>query len=308
MDLKQLRQVTVLAETLNFRSAAERMHMAQPPLSVSIRRLEEELGVRLFDRSRAGVKLTPAGKSVLEHARRTLFHADQFRQAASLAGGGHVGTLRVEYVASSTIRLLPRAIARFRHRFPGVELHLSEANTDAIMLALHNGRSDVGIVRYPTPNHPVVAVTVLERNRYVMALPLGHPKASRARLQLADFRDEPFIFPSQAEGSAAYMSTLLACQRAGFMPRIVQQAAHAQSIMALVEGGLGVALVPDIWANLAPRAVAFKQLAGMQQEVTGLAFACRREEEQAALVANFRASVLAALAQPQPAGRKPRRR
>lgn len=292
MDLKQLRQVLVLAETLNFRAAAERLHMAQPPLSVSIRKLEEEIGAQLFDRSRAGVRLTAVGKGVLEHARRTLYHAEQFRQTARLAVGGHVGTLRIDYVASSTIRLLPHAIAHFRAAYPTVDLHLLEGSTDAIMLALHDGRTDVGIVRYPTSNVPSVAMTTLQRNRYVAALPTNHPKAGKTRLRLIDLRDEPFIFPSREQGSSgAYMSALLACQRAGFMPNIVQQATHAQSIVALVESGLGVALVPDIWENLAARTMVFKRLVDMRDDDTGLAFACRREEQEAALITNFRASV-----------------
>lgn len=292
MDLKQLRQVLVLADTLNFRAAAERLHMAQPPLSVSIRKLEEEMGAQLFDRSRAGVKLTAVGKAVLEHARRTLHHAEQFRQAAQLAVGGHVGSLRVDYVASSTIHLLPRAIAGFRAAYPTVDLHLNEGNTDAIMLALRDGRTDVGIVRYPTPTVATVAMTTLQRDRYVVALPTSHRLARRARLKLGDLRREPFIFPSREQGSSgAYMSALLACQQAGFVPDIVQQATHAQSIVALVESGLGVALVPDIWENLAARTVVFKRLADMRNDDTGLAFACRREEQEAALVVNFRASV-----------------
>lgn len=295
MDLKQLRQLLVLAETLNFRGAAERLHMAQPPLSVSIRKLEDEIGARLFDRSRAGVKLTAAGRTVLEHARRTLFHAEQFRQAARLAAGGHVGTLRIGYVASSTIRLLPRALAHFRVAHPGVDLHLREASTDAIMLSLRDGGTDVGIVRYPTPTVASVTTLALQRDRYVAALPMAHPKAARLRLRLADLRDEPFIFPSRDEGSAAYLSALLACRRAGFTPNIVQQAAHAQSIVALVEGGLGVALVPDIWEDLAPRAVAFKRLVGMQDDEIGLALACRHDEHEAALITNFRASLLQAV-------------
>lgn len=291
MDLKQLRQVLVLAETLNFRSAAERLHMAQPPLSVSIRKLEDEIGAQLFIRSRAGVKLTAVGKGVLEHARRALYNAEQFRQVARLAVGGHVGTLRVEYVASSTVHLLPRAIAHFRAAYPGVDLQLVEGSTDAIMLALRDGRTDVGIVRYPTANVPSVALTTLQRDRYVAALPIGHPKAAKTRLKLVDLRDEPFIFPSPEQGSAAYMSALLACQRAGFMPNIVQQATHAQSIVALVESGLGVALVPDVWQNLAPRSMSFRRLVGMKDDHTGLAFACRREEQDAALITNFRASL-----------------
>jgi DNA-binding transcriptional LysR family regulator len=291
VDLKQLRQVLVLAETLNFRKAAERLHMAQPPLSVSIRKLEEEIGAQLFERSRTGVRLTVVGKGVLEHARKALFHAEQFRQSASLVAGGHVGSLRVDYVASSTIRLLPRALAHFRTAYPGVDLQLQEGSTDAIMTALRDGRTDVGIVRYPTPSVPSVAITHLQRNRYVAALPVAHPLASKARLKLVDLRGEDFIFPSREQGSAAYLSAMLACQRAGFMPNIVQQAAHAQSIVALVESGLGVALVPDIWENLALRAVEFKRLAGMHDDEIGLAFACRREEEDAALVKHFRSSL-----------------
>lgn len=292
MDLKQLRQVLMLAETLNYRAAAERLHMAQPPLSVSIRKLEEELGTPLFDRSRAGVKLTAAGNAVLEHARRTLHHAEQFRQAAQLAVGGHVGTLRIEYVASSTIHLLPRAIAHFRAAYPTVDLQLLEGNTDAIMQALRDGRTEVGIVRYPTLNVPSVALTTVQRDRYVAALPANHPKARKVRLRLSDLRNEPFIFPARVQGPGAYMSALLACQSAGFMPNIVQQATHAQSIVALVESGLGVALVPDVWEQLAARTMVFRRLVGMRDGATGLAFACRREEKDAALIGNFRTSVL----------------
>jgi DNA-binding transcriptional LysR family regulator len=291
VELRQLRQVLVLAETLNYRAAAERLHMAQPPLSVSIRKLEEEIGTPMFDRSRAGVKLTAAGRAVLEHARRTLYHAEQFRQAAQLAIGGHVGTLRIEYVASSTIKLLPTAIAHFRAAYPMVDLQLLEGSTDSIMRALRDGRTDVGIVRYPTPNVPSVAMTTLQRDRYVAALPARHPKATKGRLKLSDLRDEPFIFPAREQGSGAYMSALLACQSAGFMPNIVQQATHAQSIVALVESGLGVALVPDVWEHLAARTVVFRNLMGMRNDMTGLALACRREEQDAVLIANFRESV-----------------
>jgi DNA-binding transcriptional LysR family regulator len=286
-----MRQVLVLAETLNYRAAAERLHMAQPPLSVSIRKLEEEIGTPLFDRSRAGVRLTAAGRAVLEHARRTLYHAEQFRQSAQLAVGGHVGTLRIEYVASSTIRLLPRAIAHFRAAYPVVDLQLLEGSTDSIMRALRDGRTDVGIVRYPTLNVPSIAMATLQRDRYVLALPAGHPKAARAGLKLGDMRDEPFIFPAREQGSGAYMAALLACQGAGFMPNIVQQATHAQSIVALVESGLGVALVPDVWEHLAARSVVFRNLVGMGSNTTGLALACRQGEQDAVLIANFRASV-----------------
>lgn len=291
MNLKQLNQFVVLAETLNFRVAAARLNMAQPPLSVSIRLLEEEIGERLFERSTGGVRLTVVGKNVLEHARRTLFHAEQFRHSAQLVAGGQIGSLRINFVASSTFRLLPRAIAHFRAHHPRVDLRLSEAGTNAIMVGLRDGLIDIGLVRYPTPNHPSVATVIVENNHYVAALPANHPKAAKARLRLSDLRDEPFIMPSPLEGSAAYMSMMHACWHAGFVPNIVQEASQAQTIVALVEGGLGVALVPNLWQHLAPRAVAFRRLYAMPKATLGLAFACRKEEEDAVLLRAFRHSV-----------------
>jgi DNA-binding transcriptional LysR family regulator len=294
MNLKQLNQFVVLAETLNFRSAAMKLNMAQPPLSVSIRNLEEDIGQRLFQRSTKGVQLTSVGKSVLEHARRTIFHADQFRHAAQLAAGGQVGSLRINFVASSTLRLLPRAIIHFRASHPKVNLHLLEASTDSIMIGLRDGVLDVGLVRSPTPTYPSVMTVLIEQNHYIAALPKNHPMAFNARLRLIDLRDEPFILPSPKDGSAAYMSMMLACQQAGFTPHIVQEASHAQTILALVESGLGVALVPNPWKDLVPRDVVFISLEGMPTSEMGIAFACRKKEEHGALVQEFRKSVEAA--------------
>jgi len=291
MNLKQLNQFVVLAETLNFHSAALKLNMAQPALSVSIRHLEEDIGQRLFQRSTKGVQLTEVGKSVLEHARRTLFHADQFRDAARLVAGGQIGSLRVNFVASSTLRLLPKAIIHFRSGHPQVSLRLLEASTDSIMIGLRDGVIDVGLVRSPTPTYPTVMTTLIERNHYVAALPKNHLMASKEQLHLSDLRDEPFILPSPKDGSAAYMSMMLACQHAGFTPHIVQEASHAQTILALVESGLGVALVPNLWKDLVHRDVVFVRLEEMPANEMGIAFACRREEEHGVLVREFRKSV-----------------
>src|SRR4051812_45877773 len=107
MSLRQMQQFAVLAETLNFRRAAERLHMAQPPLSVSIRRLEEELGTPLLVREKRGVRLTAAGEAVLAHARQVTFHVDQLRKAAASASGGTAGRLRIAFVGSAAYSLFP---------------------------------------------------------------------------------------------------------------------------------------------------------------------------------------------------------
>ena len=295
MNLKQLHQFVVLSETLSFTKAAARLNMSQPPLSVSIRLLEDEIGERLLQRTTGGVTLTAVGQSLIEHARRTLFHAEQFRQTARMVAGGQVGKLRVSFVASSTISLLPRAIAHFRADHPLVDLRLSEAGTNAIMAGLQDGLIDIGLVRSPTPNYPSVATVIVQDNHYVAALPENHPKAQKVNLRLADLVHEPFIMPSPLDGSATYMSMMHACSQAGFVPNIVQEASQAQTIVALVESGLGVALVPNLWQHLAPRAVKFRELKGMAKASLGLAVAYRKEEENAVLLRAFRRSVEASV-------------
>ena len=287
MNLKQLQQFVVLSETLSFTKAAARLNMSQPPLSVSIRLLEDEIGERLLQRTTGGVTLTAVGQSLIEHARRTLFHAEQFRQTARMVAGGQVGNLRSSFVASSTISLLPRAIAHFRADHPMVDLRLSEAGTNVIMAGLLDGLIDIGLVRSPAPNYPSVATVIVQDNHYVAAL--------KVNLRLADLADEPFIMPSPLDGSATYMSMMHACAHAGFVPNIVQEASQAQTIVALVESGLGVALVPNLWQHLAPRAVKFRALKGMPKASLGLAVAYRKEEENAVLLQAFRRSVEAAV-------------
>lgn len=300
MNLKQLKQFVVLAEALNFRIAAERLNMAQPPLSVSIRLLEEEIGQRLFDRSTGGVRLTAVGAGVLEHARRSLYHAEQVRHSAQLVAGGQMGSLRISFVPSSTVRLLPRSIAHFRERHPKVDLRLSEAGTNAIMEGLQDGLIDIGLVRFPTPNLPSVSATIVEANHYIAALPANHPKADKPRLRLSDLKNEPFVMPSPLDGTASYMSMMHTCWHAGFVPNIVQEASHAMTIVALVESGLGVALVPDVWQHLSPRNVEFRRLWGLPKNEIGLAFACRKAEEDAVLLQAFRRSVAAAVGSAAP--------
>src|SRR5690606_26696628 len=149
MDFRHLKQFVVLAETLNFRKAAEKLHMSQPPLSVSIRKLEAELGVELFLRGKDGVKLTESGEAALADARRALFHAGQFKQAAVAASTGEGGVLRVGFVGSATHAILPDILSRFRQRYPKVQLVLREATSIRIVQELADESLGVGVVRVP---------------------------------------------------------------------------------------------------------------------------------------------------------------
>ncbi len=149
LDLKRIHQFVILAETLNFRRAAERLNMAQPPLSVSIRKLEEELGTRLFMRGAGGVSLTLSGQAILKEARQLLFHGSQLRETAKGVRDGTGGALQVGFVGSTTYGLLQKLLPLFCAEYPGVELVLREATSVGILQQLEDKALDVGLVRVP---------------------------------------------------------------------------------------------------------------------------------------------------------------
>ncbi|MBN9428077.1 MAG: LysR family transcriptional regulator [Burkholderiales bacterium] len=283
MDLKRIRHFVVLAETLSFRKAAERLHMTQPPLSVSIRKLEEALGVRLFERTPTGVLLTPSGHAALAEARRLLFHGTQFETAAQRAFDGTGGVLRIGFVGSTIHGLLQRLLTRYRAEQPGVELVLREATSTRIIEQIENETLDIGLVRTPLLHGSLIELLPLETDQFVAALPLGHRLAKRRKLALADLADEAFVMYSPAEGAGLHSAAMLACQQRGFLPRTTQQAAQIQTVLALVESGLGVALVPSVMQSFVRPGFVYRRLTDMPPSAAiGLALAWRPEIENAA--------------------------
>ncbi|KRB85521.1 LysR family transcriptional regulator [Sphingomonas sp. Root710] len=259
MELRLLHYFVTLAETSNFHRAAERLHISQPPLTVAIRKLEQELGAPLFDRNPRGVTLTAAGEAALEPARATLAQAEQVRQAAKQGVAGERGRLTIGFVGSATFALLPRLIEPFRRKYPAVELILNEGNSLEIQNKVEAGSLDLGLVRLPLQRSSKVTTAVVERDQLVAALPNSHPLARKRRLDLRQLADEPFIVHSEV--SILRATTVAACQNAGFVARIVQEAVQLQTILSLVQSGLGVALVPAKAQRFAPDRVTLVPLA-----------------------------------------------
>lgn len=258
MDLRQLRYFSTLADTMNFHRAAERLNISQPPLTVAIRKLEEELGARLFDRESLGVRLTDAGRAALPVARATLEQAALVRDAVVQGGQGKRGIISVGFVGSAVSAALPRIVPVFRARFPDVDLRLEEMTSVAIGEALVARQLDVGLVRLPLMKPDAFDITVIERDLLVAALPNTHPLAQRQSLSLGHLADEPLIL----HGSVSVLRSvvLLACQRAGFAPRIAQEATQVQTVLSLVQSGLGIALVPSAMARTVPEGVCLMPL------------------------------------------------
>lgn len=149
MDLRQLRHFVTLAHTLNYRQAAEQLHMSQPPLSQSIRKLEDDLGVQLFERDRRGTVLSGAGRAALESAKLALYHARQVQAVSQATASGELGRLHIGFIGSATFSLIPKLVQAFRAAYPAIDLVLTESTTREICAQVASGDFDAGLLRYP---------------------------------------------------------------------------------------------------------------------------------------------------------------
>lgn len=283
MDLRRIRNFNVLAETLNFSRAAERLHIAQPALSVSIQKLESQLGTKLFERTSTGVKLTATGEAALVDARRMLYHGEQLMRTARDAAAGTGGRLRIGFVGSTIYSVLPKLIPAFRSQYPNVEVVLSEATSTRILSMLRDDAIDVGIVRTPLLQANGATLHVLRRDRFVAALPVSHSLASRESLRLEELAGEPFVMYSATDAAGLHASAMAACEAAGFMPDVTQVATQVATMLALVASGLGVALVPEVARSDRTLSVRYLDLQDQMPAVeTTLALAWHVESESPA--------------------------
>ncbi|WP_254924464.1 LysR substrate-binding domain-containing protein [Bordetella genomosp. 4] len=242
MELRQLRYFAVLAEELNFTRAAARLHISQPPLSLQIAQLERELDVRLFDRNNRRVALTEAGAAFLNDVRLTLGRLADATLRARDVEQGMAGRIEIGLSGSHFMGPVPALIARYTQRHPQVSVLLNEMNPAAQLEALRGHRIDVSISRTKVDDD-VLQSMPLWSDPVMAALPRGHALSNRRRLKLADLADETFVMLRQ-ETSGFARALAQACAQAGVALRVAQTVAEVPAQLALVEAGLGVALVP----------------------------------------------------------------
>ena len=250
IETRLLRQFIAVAEELHFHKAAERLHMAQPPLSQAISRLEEKLDLSLFTRNKREVKLTPAGSSFLQTAYRTLTELEQGIEHARQVSRGIAGMLTVTSVSIACYDPLLNALRRFRQIYPAVQLVIREMPSSSQARALAAKEADIAFMRKLPFAAQHVESRLLFEEAIVMALPLDHPKAHCGSIDLRDCADEDFVFTPQALGSGYHSQLIGLCEAAGFYPNVVQEAAQLHTLIGLVSCGFGVALVPESIARL----------------------------------------------------------
>jgi DNA-binding transcriptional LysR family regulator len=284
VELRQLRYFVAVAEELHFRRAAARLHISQPPVSQQIRALEEELGCQLLARTRRRVELTPAGAAFLRDARAMLAELDVAAATARAIDAGQVGVLRVNFVGSALLSIVPGTVQRFRRARPGVEVEVRERSTVEQLRALGSGVVDVALVRPPIEPDPALRTEVVMRERTIAAIPEGHPLAALRRVPLRRLAGESLVlFPRpQAPG---YHDLLIGRMAAtGVSPHVVQYAPEMLTIIGLVAAGIGVSPVPASVAALALPGVEYRPLSGAPD--TELV-AVTRAEDESALVSAF---------------------
>ena len=266
MDTRRLRYFMAVAEELHFGRAARRLNISQPPLSMQIRGLENELGTALFDRDRRHVALTDAGRVLLAEARKILPQWDQARTAVRRAGRGEVGRLAIGFITPVEYNLLPSLLAAFRRRYPSVLLTLREAMSDQQLNELESGVLDIGLMTAPV-DRPSIASHPVWRERVIVAIPGRHRLARSPSVSVRSLIDEPFIMFPRSIAPALYDEVLQFCRRAGFSLNIVQEAAQSQTIISLVSAGIGLAILPASIRGLRRAGVAYRPIGGRAPSV-----------------------------------------
>lgn len=260
MEFRHLYSFLVVAEEQNFTRAALRLHVAQPPLSKRIRELEDELGVRLFERSTRKVALTEAGHSFHRHISALPAFLEEAVQAARRAHRGETGVLRIGYTGRASQSQLPGLMSRLRQAYPDVVLDLfGPATTGALKIKLLEDELDVALCFLPidAPGLETRETTEIE---FAIALPVDHPLARQAVVRPEEIQDEPFVAYPSGKGFHLRMAMEAICRDAGFIPHVIRESEASQSLLCQIAAGIGVGLIPMETAGLNIEGVVFRPL------------------------------------------------
>jgi DNA-binding transcriptional LysR family regulator len=261
MEINQLRAFLAVAEELHFGRAAERLHVAQPPLSRTIKQLENELGTRLLDRNTRSVKLTSSGRALIAPATEVMDALRRAEDAVRMADDGESGLVRIAFAGVSTHSLVARLARQVRSQRPGIQIELSSQNyAQPAMAKLVQGDMDLAFGRWDVIPHGISSRVVM-RDSLVMAIPDTHRLAGVRRLSIGKLAEEFFISLPAYEGAVLPDRLRRLAHDSGFVPNIVQVAPDTQTALALVSAEVGCHLtLASVAANSTDPHVAFVPL------------------------------------------------
>lgn len=252
METRLLKYFSVLAEELHFGKAAKKLHISQPPLSRQIKGLEEELGVRLFNRTKRNVQLTAYGE-YLKHESYKLFNQlDVMKNHLQLMKYGAVGQIKIGYVGDFMHSVFPDILSELKHEYPKIDTILLESDTESQISSLRTGLIDIGFIRTPIEVKDII-INPIYKETFSLILSKSHPLSSRKKIPLRELADEPYIGFSPKCPPPLSKSVMSICNRVGFSPKVIHKALQINSIVKLVENNIGYSIIP-----IGPKAV-FKE-------------------------------------------------
>src|SRR6266478_1475742 len=244
MELRQIRSFLSIAETLHFGRTAEMIHLSQPALSLQIRALEDEIGVRLFERNRRKTALTAAGVAFREDATGALLRLDQAVHKAKLAAKGKLGVLRTGFISTAGNEIVPTIIRQFRGLNAEVEFSLRNILTTDQIQMLEAGSLDIGFLRLPIGGHSELEVVTVHREPFMLVVPSSHKLAKRKRVRLREAAGQDFVMYERTYAPGFHDSIFGILRDAGIVPNVSQTAGEIPTLIALVDSGMGITILP----------------------------------------------------------------
>jgi len=293
MELRQIRSFLSIAETLHFGRTAELIHLSQPALSLQIKALEEEVGVRLFERNRRKTTLTAAGLAFRDDAAAALSQLEQAMRSARLAANGKLGLLRIGFISTVGSEIVPNIVRQFRELNPGVEFSLRAIPTADQVQMLESGSLDIGFFRLPIGGHSALEVVTVHRERFVLVVPASHKLAKRKRVRLSEVAGQNFVLYERTYAPGFHDLIFGMLRDARIVPNISQTAAELSMLISLVDAHMGVAILPlSAVKHSVASVVACDILDRIPMSEIGMAV---RKGTRAQVVDNFRSFALKSL-------------
>jgi DNA-binding transcriptional LysR family regulator len=244
MEIRHIKSFLTVAETLHFGKSSRLLHVSQPALSLQIKALEEELGVKLLDRDRQGTKITQAGLVFKAAAAKIMEELKVACRQTQWTAAGKLGLIRLGFISTAGEEIVPTLIRRFRKQYPQVEFSLRAVLTNDQPELIKNGMLDVGFLRLPIDIPDSIEIIPVHREPFVAIFPLGHPLACKEGIRLRDLRGEKFVMYERAFAPGYHDLVLGILSRAGVIPEVTQTASEMSTIVSLVDSGMGVAVLP----------------------------------------------------------------
>jgi DNA-binding transcriptional LysR family regulator len=245
MDIRQLKYFAAVAEHLNFTEASRQMFVAQSAVSQQIAELEKQLGVKLFQRNKRSVRLTSAGLVLQKEAAFLISRFEEAEEKTKQADSGILGTLRIGFLGYTERMFLPALIRSFRKQYPQIDLQLEQYHHGVLIEKLNNEELDIGFtLAFGVESISSLKRRVVYHETISVVMHDAHPMANIKNLKLIDLANEPFIVLNRRESPQGYHQTLLICSNHGFTPNIVHEPRLMQTVLLLVDAGMGIAILP----------------------------------------------------------------